>query len=351
MKRELAFALEARSQFGCFTGRTRSSETSPVAQLFTRSPVKVIDEVHVNRRNKRVKTDIPDGDLVNIEKSEGKEESEPVAVEEAVNGEEKSTAEDVVTAVTGGEESVVEVGEGLVEKVNVKRKKGKKEVRGDTPRRFTRSALKEKDENVEELATSSQKKLELKKKDENENVVELGTSSRKKLELKMSKKIGLDRMPTNMRELLETGLLEGFRVYYKLGNEGKNLQGVIKGAGVLCSCESCESKQVIAPSQFEMHARKSYRHAIKHIYLENGKNLLELIEICKASASEPLEVALQTVISSLPAKEPSICTKCNSEQYSNQYNLLCFFSYYFFNHDILSHALQAHLYHLLPKIC
>ncbi|KAL9991937.1 putative Jas TPL-binding domain-containing protein [Helianthus debilis subsp. tardiflorus] len=148
----------------------------------------------------------------------------------------------------------------------------------------------------------------------------------------MSKKIGLDRMPTNMRELLETGLLEGFRVYYKLGNEGqffvfmnlyperikgKNLQGVIKGAGILCSCESCESKQVIAPSQFEMHARKSYRHAIKHIYLENGKNLLELIEICKSSASEPLEVALQTVISSLPAKEPSICTKCNSEQYSN----------------------------------
>ncbi|KAM0053448.1 putative histone acetyltransferase chromatin regulator PHD family [Helianthus debilis subsp. tardiflorus] len=324
MKRELAFALEAQSQFGCFTGRTRSSESSPVAQLFTRSPVnrsvKVIDEVHVNRRNKRVKTDIPDGDLVNIEKSEGKEESEPVAVEEVVNGEEKSMAEDVVTAVTGGEESVVEVGEGLVEKVCVKRKKGKKEVRSDTPRRFTRSALKEKDENVEELATSSRKKLELKEKDE--NVVELGTSSRKKLELKMSKKIGLDRMPTNMRELLETGLLEGFRVYYKLGNEGKNLQGVIKGAGILCSCESCESKQVIAPSQFEMHARKSYRHAIKHIYLENGKNLLELIEICKSSASEPLEVALQTVISSLPAKEPSICTKCNSSFVSSSENLL-----------------------------
>ncbi|KAI3826161.1 hypothetical protein L1987_00206 [Smallanthus sonchifolius] len=306
MKRELAFALEARSQFGCFIGRTRSSETSPVQ--FTDSnrrnkerssidrSAKSIDEVHVNRRSKRVKTEIPDGDSVNVDKSKGTEEpavAEAAASVEGDNGEEETAAEEVVNAEE--EPAAVEIAKGeeeggrSVEKVYVKRKKSKNQVISSTPKRFTRSALKEKDENVEEL----------------------GTPSRKKLELKMSKKIGLDRMPTNMRGLLETGLLEGFRVYYNLETEGTKLKGIIKGVGILCSCNLCESTKVIAPSQFELHARKSYRHAIKHIFLENGKSLLELIEICKASASETLEVALQTVISSLPSKGPSVCTKCN----------------------------------------
>ncbi|KAI3739968.1 hypothetical protein L2E82_30382 [Cichorium intybus] len=59
------------------------------------------------------------------------------------------------------------------------------------------------------------------------------------------------------------------------------------------------------------HACESYRHAIKFITLENGKSLLEVLEICKSSALETLEVALQTVISSLPVKGPSICTNSN----------------------------------------
>ncbi|KAK9058815.1 hypothetical protein SSX86_023658 [Deinandra increscens subsp. villosa] len=311
MKRELAFALEARSQFGCFTGRTRASEASPDqfsdgnVRSKEGSSAKSIDEVHVNRRRKRVKTDVPDVDSVKVDGSKGSEESEAVVV----NGEEESAAAE---ALNGGEEAAeaVEVGKGEEEgrrsreKVNVKRKKRKNQVIRSTPKRFTRSAVKEKDENLEEL----------------------GTPARKKLELKMSKKIGLDRMPTNMRGLLETGLLEGLPVYYKLdNNEGKNLQGIIKGVGILCSCDLCESTDVISPSQFEMHARKSYRHAIKHIFFENGKSLLELIEICKASASEPLEVALQTVISSLPAKAPSMCTKCNSsfESSSTENLLIC----------------------------
>ncbi|XP_076928248.1 uncharacterized protein LOC143592144 isoform X4 [Bidens hawaiensis] len=235
MKRELAFALEARSQFACFTGRTRSSEPSSV-----------------NRRNKRMKTDITDRESVNIDV--------------LVNAE-----DEIVNGGGGGDESTVVAGKGNV-----------------TPKRFTRSALKEKEEEDD-----------------------VGSGNRKKMELKM-----LEKMPTNMRGLLETGLLEGFRVCYKLEAEGANLQGVIKGVGILCSCSLCEGIKVISPSQFEMHALKSYRHAIKHIFLENGKSLLELIEICKAAASETLDVALQTVISSLPAKGLSMCTKCNGEQHS-----------------------------------
>ncbi|GJR89610.1 uncharacterized protein Tco_0213621 [Tanacetum coccineum] len=72
--------------------------------------------------------------------------------------------------------------------------------------------------------------------------------------------------------------------------------------------------RVISPSQFEMHAINKYAQAIKHIFLENGKSLLDVIEICKASALETQEVALQTVISSLPLKGSFMCTNCNSEQ-------------------------------------
>ncbi|KAK1411800.1 hypothetical protein QVD17_32573 [Tagetes erecta] len=306
MKRELAFALEARSQISCFVGRTRSSESASVqfsdgnrkkneSGSVIDSSARLIDEVHVNRRNKRVKT-------VKID------ESEEAEVTEVVNGEEETAV--AAEVLNDGEElAVVEVGNGVeegkrsVEKVYVKRKKSKKQGMSNTPKRFTRSALKEKDENVEEM----------------------GTSTRKKLELKMSKKIGLDKMPTNMRGLLETGLLEGLPVYYKLDTEGKNLKGLIKGVGILCSCNLCESTKVISPSQFEMHACNSYRHAIKHIFLENGKSLLELIEICKASASETLDVAFQTVISSLPVKGPSLCTECNSsfESSSGESLLIC----------------------------
>ncbi|XP_076940347.1 uncharacterized protein LOC143609488 [Bidens hawaiensis] len=251
MKRELAFALEARSQFGCFTGRTRSSEPSSAQLLLlTDGNNNSNSNWSVNRRNKRIKTEITDRDAVNMDVLVNAED-------EIVNG--------------GGDESTEDV-------------KGKKR----TPKRFTRSALKEKEEEEDALSVN-----------------------RKKLELKMSKKIGLEKMPTNLRGLLETGLLEGFPVWYKLEAEGANLQGVIKGVGILCSCSLCEGVKVISPSRFEMHALRSYRHAIKHIFLENGKSLLELIEICKAAASETLDVALQTVISSLPAKGPSMCTKCN----------------------------------------
>ncbi|KAK1426050.1 hypothetical protein QVD17_14718 [Tagetes erecta] len=313
MKRELAFALEARSQFNCFYGRTRSSKSlSDEFNVLRDRSAKSVDEVHVNRLSKRVKTVIQDADSVVVNQSD--EESavavvvNPVTVTEGVNGEEESAVSDVLT---GGEEAAaaVEVAKGevevrrLVEKVYVKRKKRRNRVKNSRPMRFTRSALVEKEVNVGELESVN----------------------RKKLELKMCKKIGLGRMPINMKELLNTGLLDGFRVSYDFDAEGKNLQGIIKGAGILCSCNSCEGTKVISPSQFEMHACNSYRHAIKHIRLENGKSLLDVIEICKTSALESVDVALQTVINSLPVKGPSMCTKCKGliESSSTENLLIC----------------------------
>nr|XP_043611231.1 uncharacterized protein LOC122582862 [Erigeron canadensis] len=347
MKRELAFAIEARSHFDCFSGRTRSSRSSSSPGMIfdrkiTRSAadrklIDVDDGVDVGRRRKKVKTEVKNCDFVESPAPEvestvvetevvtvevelaaeevAMEEVELVAEEECPAVEVKpAVAEDVVVEevateeeelakvksaaeeeeLTAEEKSVENGGGGRVtEKVYVKRKKRKNNegTSSNTPKRFTRSALK--DEKVKE------------------DVGKVGSPIMKKLELKMSKKIGLERMPTNARELLETGLLEGFRVFYKLDNERSNLQGLIKGLGILCSCNLCNGTKIISISQFEMHARKSYRHAIKHICLENGKSLLEVIEICKSSAMETLEVALQAVISSLPAKGPSICTNCN----------------------------------------
>ncbi|KAI3743466.1 hypothetical protein L1987_61175 [Smallanthus sonchifolius] len=291
MKKELAFALEARSQFSSFVGRTRSSKTQSaqftVSKRKSREPASIdrsaksVEGVRVNRRRKSAETAIPDGDLVNVDEFNGSEES---AAAEVVNGE--------VEVVNGEEESAAsEFLNGAVEVAKGRRSmKSKNQVSSGGPKRFTRSALVEK-----------------------ENSEELGALTRKNLELKMSKMIGLGRMPTNMRELLETGWLDGFRVSYNFDIEGKKLQGIIKGVGILCSCSLCKGTKVISPSQFEMHACKSYRHAIKHIRLENGKSLLEVIEICTASASKSVEVALQTVINSLPVNGPSnsMCTQCN----------------------------------------
>ncbi|KAJ9559342.1 hypothetical protein OSB04_013956 [Centaurea solstitialis] len=367
MKRELAFALEARSQFACFSGRTRSSKSpsssvqlsnsrrkSKVRSSSVDRSVSFIDDVLVSRRRKRAKTGVSDGDSVNVGKSKGDGESamvevakgeEESAMAEVAKGEDElATVEEESAAVevTKGEEesAAVEVAKGEEESATVEVAKGEEEsAMVEVAKGEEESATVEVDKGEEEPATVEVAKgeeesatVEVVKgekkrirnwrrmlKEKEENVNELGTPTRKKMELKMSKKIGLDRMPTNMRELLETGLLEVFI----LSLQGRNLQGLISGAGILCSCNKCEGTKVISPSQFEMHACKSYRHAIKHICLENGKSLLEVIEVCKASASKTLEEAFQAVISSFPEKGPSMCTRCKgSFEPSSTGNLL-----------------------------
>lgn len=77
-------------------------------------------------------------------------------------------------------------------------------------RRYTRSALKPRNEEME-LGSSA-------------GVVESGssvtlTTSPSKLELKMSKKVGLKRVPRRLKDLLETGLLEGLHVQYVHGSK------------------------------------------------------------------------------------------------------------------------------------
>ncbi|XP_057781874.1 uncharacterized protein LOC131000121 [Salvia miltiorrhiza] len=154
-------------------------------------------------------------------------------------------------------------------------------------RRFTRSALKLQD-GTTELGSGA-------------GAVKSMTTSPSKLEMKMSKKIGLKRNPFKLKDLLDTGLLEGLHVCYVNGSKGRRrpeteLQGVIKGIGILCSCDECEGKKVVTPNQFELHARSGNKRPPEYIYLENGKSLRDVLNACKANPSDSLEGVIQNAI-------------------------------------------------------
>ncbi|KAG6735415.1 hypothetical protein POTOM_061979 [Populus tomentosa] len=112
------------------------------------------------------------------------------------------------------------------------------------------------------------------------------TPPKKNLELKMSKKIALDNVPMTVKELFETGLLEGVPVVYMGG------------------------KKVIPPSQFEIHAIKQYRRAAQYICFENGKSLLDVLNTCRAAPLDSLETTIQSAISGLPVERTFTCKRC-----------------------------------------
>lgn len=155
-------------------------------------------------------------------------------------------------------------------------------------RRYTRSSTKMRD-GVTELGSGA-------------GAVETLTTSPSKLEMKMSKKIGLKRIPGKLKDLLETGLLESLHVRYVNGSKGRRrqpeseLRGVIKGTGILCSCNECEGKKVVTPNQFELHARSANKRPPEYIYLENGKSLRDVLNACKANLSDSLEAVIQNAI-------------------------------------------------------
>ncbi|XP_031127403.1 uncharacterized protein LOC116029493 isoform X1 [Ipomoea triloba] len=182
-------------------------------------------------------------------------------------------------------------------------------------RRFTRSALKVKVEVVSEMENEVIKgfidaeEVAEAVGDENGVATALGTPT-KKLEMKMSKKIVLNGKPSTVRELFETGLLEGYPVVYNAGKRGVLLRGIIKDVGILCSCEMCKGSIVVPPCKFEIHACKSYRRASQYICLENGKSLLDVVKECRKCSLNALEETIQSFIGPTPVKESIVCQNC-----------------------------------------
>ncbi|KAK7284960.1 hypothetical protein RJT34_19714 [Clitoria ternatea] len=136
-------------------------------------------------------------------------------------------------------------------------------------------------------------------------------SKNNKLELKMSKKIAVNRNPMTVKELFDTGLLDGVSVVYMGGiKKASGLRGVIRDGGILCSCCMCNGRRVIPPSQFEIHACKQYRRAAQYICLENGKSLLDLLRACRGAALHTLEVTIQNFVCSPPEEKYFTCKRC-----------------------------------------
>ncbi|CAI0407569.1 unnamed protein product [Linum tenue] len=135
---------------------------------------------------------------------------------------------------------------------------------------------------------------------------------KKNLELKMSKKIAPQSLPMTVKELFETGFLEGVPVLYMGGKkfEAFALRGIIKDAGILCFCSICNGVTVVPPSQFEIHAINLYRRASQYICFENGKSLLDVLNACRYSPLDSLEATIQEAISGSPVERTFTCKRC-----------------------------------------
>ncbi|OVA19479.1 Pectinesterase [Macleaya cordata] len=178
----------------------------------------------------------------------------------------------------------------------------------EQPRRFTRSALKPKEEKMEisEDACMNQATAI-----DNGGNSPMRSPTKMKLEMKMSKKIALTKFPSKLKELLDTGMLEGLPVKYVFqGKKNIELRGTIKEPGILCSCILCKGEQVVTPCQFEQHAGSTNKYPAEFIYLENGSSLKEVLDACKDTPLETLEATIRSAISSLPVKKSTICLNC-----------------------------------------
>nr|GMD16090.1 uncharacterized protein LOC109187050 [Ipomoea batatas]GMD23473.1 uncharacterized protein LOC109187050 [Ipomoea batatas] len=58
------------------------------------------------------------------------------------------------------------------------------------------------------------------------------------------RKMSVYSFPTNVKNLLSTGIFEGVPVKYVSWSRGHSLKGVIKGTNYLCSCERCKMTMV-----------------------------------------------------------------------------------------------------------
>ncbi|PHT36649.1 hypothetical protein CQW23_24349 [Capsicum baccatum] len=118
------------------------------------------------------------------------------------------------------------------------------------------------------------------------------------MELKMSKKVTSDALPTNVKKLLSTGILEGAKVKYISTSGKKELLGIIKDHGYLCGCSLCNFSKILSAYEFEMHAGGKTRHPNNHIYLENGKPIYRIIQELKTAPLSQLEEVVKDVAGS-----------------------------------------------------
>ncbi|KAF8397534.1 hypothetical protein HHK36_016452 [Tetracentron sinense] len=124
------------------------------------------------------------------------------------------------------------------------------------------------------------------------------TVSKNKMEVKMSKKVPPNNFPSNVKSLLSTGMLDGVPVKYISWSREKELRGIIKGSGYLCSCQSCKLSKVVNAYEFERHAGCKTKHPNNHIFFENGKTIYGIVQELKSTPQNFLFEVIQTVTGS-----------------------------------------------------
>ncbi|KAL3506884.1 hypothetical protein ACH5RR_032266 [Cinchona calisaya] len=104
-----------------------------------------------------------------------------------------------------------------------------------------------------------------------------------------------------LKDLFETGLLEGLPVHYFHGSRAIEpgeigLRGEIQGSRILCFCDDCKGTRVLSPNQFLFHAGCGNMNASQYIYLKNGKSLGDIFHVFKNASSDSWEHAIQNAI-------------------------------------------------------
>ncbi|XP_019100768.1 PREDICTED: uncharacterized protein LOC104788956 [Camelina sativa] len=120
------------------------------------------------------------------------------------------------------------------------------------------------------------------------------------------------RRPETVRDLFETGILDGLPVVYMgtVKSQAFGLRGIIKDGGILCSCSSCDWANVISTSKFEIHASKQYRRASQYICFENGKSLLDVLKISRNTPLHALEATILDAVNSASKEKCFTCKRC-----------------------------------------
>lgn len=166
--------------------------------------------------------------------------------------------------------------------------------------------------------------------DESDPVVEDNDNDYQLNKKKKKNKCGVKVVPTKLKELLATGLLEGISVKYIRGVKkaplDKGLAGIVRGMGILCFCADCKGAQVVRPNQFELHAGSANKRPADYIYLENGQTLRDVLNACKQVDLHSLSETILNSIGSYPEQRPLSCLNCKesiSDAGMGRTSLLC----------------------------
>lgn len=126
--------------------------------------------------------------------------------------------------------------------------------------------------------------------------------------------VHVKKLPTKLKELLDTGLLEGLSVNYIRGVKkplsSTTLSGTIRKGGILCFCDDCKGAQVVKPNQFELHAGSLNKRVADYTYLENGRTLRDVLTSCKSANHDSIAHTILNAISSSPVKKSVFCFGC-----------------------------------------